>query len=53
MGALVVFTTATLFNANPHERGIFYALFNTMSHVRLLHFPSDFTVTRVYDAAAR
>jgi hypothetical protein len=48
MGALVVFTTATLFNAKlslPHERGILAAVFNTMTRVRLLHSPNDFTVT--------
>ena len=48
MGALVVFTTAILFNAKlslPHERGVFAALFNTMTHVRLLYSPNNFTAT--------
>jgi hypothetical protein len=56
MGTLVVVTTATLFNAKfalPHEQSIFGALLNTMTHVRSLHSPKVFTVTRVYDAAAR
>ena len=56
IGALVIFTTATLFNAKfalPHEQSMFGALFNTMTHVRLLHFPKMFGVTRVYDAAVR
>jgi hypothetical protein len=37
MGALLVFTTSTLFNAKlalPHEQSMFGALFNTMTHVR-------------------
>lgn len=49
MGALVIFATATLFNAKfalPHERGIFCALFNTMNHVG---FASLLSVTHVHD----
>ena len=45
MGALLVFTTATLFNAKlalPHEQSMFGALFHTMTHVRLLSYPKDF-----------
>ena len=36
-----------------HERGIFAAGFNTMTHVHFLHYPNNFTMTRVYDATAR
>jgi len=49
MGALLVFTTATLFNAKlalPHEQSMFGALFNTMAQVRLTYPNSKiFTVT--------
>ena len=48
MGALLVFTTATLFNAKlalPHEQSMFGALFNTMTHVRFAFLFKNSIVT--------